>query len=312
MTAVLRWGRSAYESDADLDAERAGAEALGLRWRHAPSASRPDALGEARILVVTSGVRVDDACLAAFAGDCVITTTSGYDHIDLDAARRRRVAVARCPMARRDPVVEVAVGALLSLRHRLGDLDDAARAGEWARSRLPGLSPRGVAGATIAVIGHGVIGARVCEVLDALGARVRAVDPAGTGSRPGWALHDALAGADGLTLHCALSSTSRELIGRAELELLARGAVVVNTARGDVLDVEAAMAGVLVGDLGGLCVDVFPVEPYPRLADFAGPRVLLTPHAAGYTVGLGARVASEVSRALAAWIDTGALPHRVV
>jgi phosphoglycerate dehydrogenase-like enzyme len=289
MTAVLRWGRSAYESDADLDAERAGAEALGLRWRHAPSASRPDALGEARILVVTSGVRVDDACLAAFAGDCVITTTSGYDHIDLDAARRRRVAVARCPMARRDP-----------------------RAGEWARSRLPGLSPRGVAGATIAVIGHGVIGARVCEVLDALGARVRAVDPAGTGSRPGWALHDALAGADGLTLHCALSSTSRELIGRAELELLARGAVVVNTARGDVLDVEAAMAGVLVGDLGGLCVDVFPVEPYPRLADFAGPRVLLTPHAAGYTVGLGARVASEVSRALAAWIDTGALPHRVV
>lgn len=312
MTAVLRWGRSAYETDADLDAERAGAEALGLRWRHAPSALRPDALSEARVLVVTSGVRVDEACLAEFAGDCVITTTSGYDHIDVEEAGRRGVAVARCPMARRDPVVEVAVGALLSLRHRLGDLDEAARAGEWARARLPSLSPRGVAGAVIAVVGHGVIGARVCEVLEALGADVRAVDPAGTGDRPGWSLHDALRGADGVTLHCALSASSRALIGQAELELLARGAVVVNTARGDVLDVEAAVAGVHDGSLGGLCVDVFPVEPYPRLADLAGPRVLLTPHSAGYTVGLGARVASEVTRALAAWTDGRSLPHRVV
>ncbi len=314
MADVLRWGRSAYETASDLALERAGAEALGLTWSAAPTSAHPPGLDSARVLVVTSKVQVDRDVLRRFGGDLVLTTTSGFDHIDLVSARARGVAVARCPLARRDPVVAWCLAALVDLLREGPWLDDAARSGRWARAELPERAPRGVAGASVAIVGLGVIGCRMATVLEVLGARVLGVDPRGVPAGIERVdLEEALDRADAMTLHCSLGEGSRGLLDAAAIGRLRSGAVLVNSARGDLLDVDAAVAAVVAGRLRGLAVDVFPEEPWPRLAEGARHQgVRFGPHGAGYTQGLGARVADEVIATLRAWREGGPLPHAVL
>ncbi len=314
METVLRWGRSAYETEASLQRERMAAQTLGLAWRHVPDPSPPPEIDRADILVVTSGVRVDSDLLARFSGKLVVTTTSGHDHIDLHAAGAREIAVARLPMARRDPVVEHALAAMTSLLRGLPLLDERARRGVWARSELPSLAPIGLAGETVAILGLGVIGRRMAEVLRGLGARVVGVDPAGV--PPGVEetdLEDALARCVAVTAHCSMTSGSRDLLSADALALLSPDAVVVNTARGGILDVVSAVERVRANRLRGLAVDVFPVEPYPALARaVAVPNVLFTPHSAGYTRDLPARLTEELEETLKAWLRGAPLAHRIV
>jgi len=314
MTDVLRWGRTAYETEEALLAERRGAEALGLSWALSPGFEPPEALSEARVLVIPSKVHLDAAVLERFAGDLVVATTSGYDHVDLEACRRKGVAVVRLPQARRDAVVEHALAGMIGLLRRLPALEGRARSGRWARGELPALAPRSIHGAIIAILGLGVIGRRMAEVLATLGATVLGVDPLGVPEGvTAVPLREALERSDAVTAHCSLTPTSRGLLDRAALDRLPPHAVVVNTARGEVLDVREAVDRVAGGRLGGLCCDVFPVEPYPRLAEGAAvPGVWLTPHSAGYTADLGQRVATGVVEAVGAWVRGEALPYRLV
>lgn len=314
MTLVLRWGRSAYETDADLALERAAAEALDFAWRSRPDTTRPPDLAEADALVVTSGVRVDAAALAMFRGHLVLTTTSGFDHVDLDAARAAGVTVARCPLARRDAVVETALSGLLSLLREVPRLADLSRAGRWARAELPALAPRLLSETTVVVVGSaGVIGSVACARLQGLGARVLGVDPRGAPAGvPVLPLAEALPLADAITLHCELTPETRGLLSASNLDRLRPGAVVVNTARGALLDVPAAVERVRDGRLRGALIDVFATEPWPDLAVHAAvPGVLLLPHAAGYTADLGTRVAREVGATLEAWSRGDPLPSSV-
>lgn len=311
--SVLRWGQSAYETDQDLALERRAAEDLGLPWSAAPESPEAPDLRGVGALVVTSRVRVDAATLARFDGSLVLATTSGWDHIDVEAARARGVAVARCPLARRDAVAENTVAALTLLLHRQPALFEAARAGLWVRGDLPALDPLLVSEATVAVVGLGVIGRRVAELLAAMGARVLGTDPAGVPdgvtSVP---LEAALAEADAVTLHCASTPETRGMLSPARIAALRPGAVLANTARGRLVDVEAAVAAVRDGHLRGLYLDVFPEEPWPDLAEAAAvPGVWLAPHAAGYARGLGERVAAEVAAALTAWVEGRPVPHTV-
>ncbi len=313
MADVLRWGRSAYETDADLAGEARAAAACGLTWALAADRSRPPPLDGVRALVVNSRVRVTSEVLEGFRGDLVLTTTSGVEHIDLHAAWARELQVARCPMARRDAVVGQTAAWLIALLRRLGELEAASAAGTWARGGLPALMPRDVVGARVAVVGWGVIGARVGEVLGGLGADVRIVDPFASVPGRRWALEEALSDVDAVTLHSQLTRSGSALLSADRLRLLPPDAVVVNTARGGALDVDAAVAAVASGRLGGLASDVFPVEPWPRLSALAGdPRVRFSPHSAGYTRGLGNRVAHEVGQALRALVSRQPIPHAVL
>jgi D-3-phosphoglycerate dehydrogenase len=299
---VLRWGRSAYETDADLELEASGLHQLGCRvgWSVDPA---PD-LTDVQILVVTSKVRVDAALLRSSSLELVITTTSGHEHIDLDAARALGIPVARCPEARRDAVVDTSVGMALSLLRDLPGLQSAAEAGVWARSELPARAPRQVRDQTVGVVGHGVIGQRAAQVWRALGATVLVHDPRFDSSVP---LADLLARSSVVTLHCSLTPSSTWLLDRAELLALQPGTVVINTARGRSLRVSALAD---MTHLGGVGLDVFPVEPWPGLAELAQlANVLVTPHAAGFHPGLGRVVAREVTQTVAAWLAGDPLPH---
>ena len=311
MTSLRRWGQSAYETDADMAEERALCEQLGLAWSLQPDVTRPPG-GGANILVVTSKVKVTSQILDSVQPDLVCTTTSGFEHIDVTAATARAVSVTRCPMARRDAVVEHTVASLVRLLRRFPDQEAPAADGRWARSDLPALAPRGLRGARIVVVGVGVIGARVAEVLSLLGAEVVGVDPAGVPAGIGagdWPA--AVVDADAVSLHASATPSALGLLDRGALKALPHGCVVINTARGDLMDPVAAAELVRQGHLGGLACDVFPQEPWPELARFAAPNILLTPHSSGFTHDLGSRVAEDVHRVVRAYMTGEPLPWRV-
>lgn len=313
MPVVLRWGQSAYETDADLAMEQAGAEAMGLTFRRAPDARAVPVLEGVDALVVTSKCRVTAEVFDRFGGRLVLTTTSGYDHIDLAAARARGVEVGRCPLARRDPVVEHALASLLALSRQLPALHARARSGTWVRAELPALAPRALQDRPVLIVGLGVIGRTLARRLAALDVEVWGHDPAGVpeGVRA-VDLDEALPQVGAVSLHCHLSEASLGLFDAGRIARMAPDAVLVNTARGDVCDPVAAVDAVRARRLRGFACDVFPDEPWPGLeAAAAVPGVQLTPHASGYTVGLGRRVAEGVVEGLEAWAAGRAQPYRV-
>lgn len=305
MTRVLRWGRSAYETPEDLIAEGAALEALGCEVVRHEGDDPP--LDGVQVLVVTSKQRVGAAELATAGLRLVITTTSGHDHVDLVAAEAAGVAIARCPLARRDAVVDTSLAMGLSLLRDLPALHDRARAGVWARSELPGRSMGLVRGLDVGIIGYGVIGRRATEAWRNLGARVRWHDPAVNGSLP---LADLFELSRVVTLHCALTSSSERILDAAACAAMPPGTLVINTARGGCVDVAALAAA---DHLGGVALDVFPQEPWPDLAVLAArPRTILTPHAAGYHPGLGAAISQEVEGTVRAWTEQSPLLNRLV
>ncbi len=293
---LLRWGTAEYERG-PLTGLPEGVDVVTAAGSEAP-------LEEADVLVVPSKARVDAAVVRRL-GRCrlVITTTSGHDHLDLAALAEAGIVASRLPLARRDAVVETALGMILALTRRFGPMQAAAREGRWDRARLAEYGATGLG--TVAVVGVGVIGSRMCTVLDALGATVLRVDPRLPDGVP---LAEALARADVVTLHCSLNPGNVGLIGPAALDALRPGAVLVNTARGRLVDVEAAMAAVRSGHLAGLGLDVFPAEP-AELAGWAAPNILLTPHAAGWHPRLGEALAAGVAAAVRAVMAGEPVPY---
>ncbi|MBT3218010.1 MAG: hypothetical protein HN348_02885 [Proteobacteria bacterium] len=323
MKHVVHWGASAYTTAAELELEQQMVSDLGLGWSEwRDKNSFPPDLARADVLVVSSSVRVDDEVLDSFGGSLILTTTNGYDHLDLARCRVRGIQVARMPLARRDAVVEHSLGMMIALMRRFPSLQRAAEEGQWVRGLLPELNPCGLGGARVAVLGLGVIGRRMAEVLHCFGAEVLGVDVA-LGSRSYVeevgrhvslvSLEIALQQADVVTAHCSLTPSSREILSAEKLAILRQGAIVINTARGSVLDVQTALAMVESGHLAGLAVDVFPVEPYPQLAEGAAvPGVFFSPHSSGYTTNLGANLIEDTKIALSAWLRGDAVPWSLI
>ncbi len=224
---------------------------------------------------------------------------TGVDNIPLAAARAAGVVVANTPGANAGAVAEQAALLLLAL---LRDLD-GQRAG-----RVQGLG--GAEGRRLVIAGYGASGRRLARVMAALGMAVTVV------ARPGSAaeaaalaeglavapLAEALAGADALSLHLPLTEATRGLIEAAELAAMAPGAVVVNCARGGLVDEAALVAALEAGHLGGAGLDATEVEPLPAGHPLRSTaRVILTPHAAGLSQGAFRRVGEEAARNLIDW-----------
>ncbi len=301
---VSRWGWSSYETPEALSQE---ATVLASVAEVCPPRT------DAEILTVNSGTAVDAALLdRAPSARLVLTTTSGFDHLDLRALAARGIQAGRCPLARRDAVVESALALLIEGIRSHGALRTAARAGRWARADLPHLRMRLLGGATVGVVGLGVIGRRMVEVLRVLGATVVGADPAGVPDGIEPCSFEAMATTcDAVTLHCRLEATSARLVSSTWLDR-ARGMVLVNTARGDVVDVPAAVGRVEAGTLQFLGLDVFPSEPWGALERSTHGNIVYLPHAAGFHDGLTTAVTTELHAAVSAFVKGEPLPHRVV
>lgn len=300
-----RWGRSAYERDVDLQAEQ---EAL------AQLVQPVGFCHDAEVVAVNSKTQVNDALLEKMPSvQLLVTTTSGYDHLDLAALKRRNVLAARLPNVRRDAVVESALGMMLDFVRRHDVLRHDAGRGQWSRSALPSLGLKTLRGGCVGVIGCGVIGRRMTDVLKMLGADVVGVDPAGlpAGVRE-QSIDDMVQQCDVVTLHCHLTPETRNIIDADRLRRAQPNLIIINTARGELLDVEAAVGAIRQGRLGGLGVDVFPREPWPAMSQQAwGKRILFTPHASGFHDGLSDGIARDLHHVVTAYLAEKPLPWQI-
>ena len=232
--------------------------------------------------VLTIGTPVGEELFVSLpALRVVATATAGFDHIDIEAAEARGVAVVSVPDYCTQEVADHALALLLALLRGVVALDRDVRRGGWNPRAAGPL--RTLAELRVGIVGLGRIGGAVATRLLALGAEVWANDllPAARDGVRFVELDELLAECDAVTLHVPLTPETRGLIGRAELASMKRDALLVNTSRGAVVDVGAVLGALRAGQLGGAALDVLPQEP-PPLAPLA-LNLVLTPHAAYYS-----------------------------
>jgi phosphoglycerate dehydrogenase-like enzyme len=250
--------------------------------------------------------------------------TIGVDDVDLAAATALGVLVTHCPTeANWGGVAEGTLALLLTLLKRIRERDRLVKAGGWREPPLYGtyLGTRsdGYRGLTIGIVGLGRAGSRVAELLAPWRVRLIAADPyvdPDKFARLGVArvdLETLLREADVVTLHCNLTPETRGLISRRRLALMKRTAVLINTARGSVVDADALGDALAGGALAGAALDVLPEEPPPRGSRLLGlgDRVILSPHMVAANQGgtLGAAIPWATEAVLTAL--RGELPDNV-
>ena len=248
-------------------------DALGdCRWRDYP-VTRPEEVvahaHDAEVLL-SNKIRVSAEHMAALPRlRLVAATATGVDHIDLEAARARGLAVANVRGYAVNTVPEHVFALMLALRRSLFGYREDVRAGRWSKSDIYCLLTRplrDLAGGTLGIVGGGSLGSAVARLGVAFGMRVLQAERRGaTTTRPGHTPFDqVLAESDALTLHIPLTPETRHLIGAPEFARMKPGAILINTARGALVDTQALLVALQSGRLAGAGIDVLEVEPPPR------------------------------------------------
>ena len=261
-------------------------------------------------LIVRNRTQVTADLLAAAPGLRVIGRLGvGLDNIDLEACAARHIPVCPATGANDASVAEYVIGSILHLVRRVFAATPTVLEGRWLRERFFGEE---VAGRTLGLVGFGSIGRLVAKKARALDLEVGAYDPHLDADDPAWravlrvsALSDLLAMADIVSLHLPLLPATRNLIDAEAIALMKPGAILINAARGGIVDEEALATALRSGRLRGAALDVLATEPPTRasVARFKGiDNLILTPHVAGPTVQSDRRVsgmtAANVRRVL--------------
>lgn len=271
--------------DADLAAlQQPGCE-LQLFPYSAP-ADIVDRLQHADIAIVNK-CRLDAAVLAQLPRlKAIMVAATGMDNIDLTAAATQGIQVFNVKDYAGTAVPQHVFALLLALSNQLCQYQQAVQRGDWSRSQnfcLLDYPMFELAGKTMAIVGYGSLGQATAELAKAFGMRVLIAErPDVTEVRPGRiAFNNALALADVLSLHCPLTPATQHLINRERLAQLKAGAVLINTARGGLIETEALIAALKSGQLLAAALDVLETEPPPAehpLLQCRLPNLLLTPH----------------------------------
>lgn len=270
-------------------------------------------LGEAHILGIRSRTRLTAELIASAPRlFCVGCFCIGTNQVDLGAAKRAGIPVFNAPYSNTRSVAELALGEIIMLMRRVPEKSALAHRGVWRKSDE---GAHEVRGKTLGIVGYGHIGSQLSVLAEAVGMRVRyydIVEKLSLGNAaPAAPLDELLGLADVVSLHVPATAETRGMIGASELARMRQGAMLVNAARGEVVDVEALAAAIRGGHIGGAAVDVFPVEPSGGAEPFASPlqglsNVILTPHVGGATEEAQASIGAEVADKLARYSDSGA------
>jgi glyoxylate reductase len=289
-------------------------------WEGADAVPREVLLEEATRcegLIVTLVDRVDAELLEMAPGLRVVSTCSvGVDHIDVAAASARGIRVGYTPGVLTDATADLTFALLLAAARRIAEADRFVRAGAWTKAWEPALLlGRELAGATLGIVGLGAIGQAVARRARGFGMRVVGWTRSGRGA-PGVesvaSLGALLARSDFVSVHVARAPETLGLIGAAEIARMKRGALLVNTARGGIVDEAAVCAALASGQLGGAGLDVFAREPLPPDSPLlAAPNLVLAPHIGSATRETRARMAELCVRNLVAGLRGEPLPRCV-
>jgi len=235
----------------------------------------------------------------------------GTNQIDLNAARLRGIPVFNAPFSNTRSVAELTIAEIVMLFRRVFPRSTAAHQGGWEKSAA---GSREVRGKTLGIIGYGNIGSQLAVLAEAMGLRViyhDHTDKLRHGNvTPAASLDALLAESDIVTLHVPETPETNGMIGSAEIARMKQGAFLINNSRGTVVDLDALASAVRGGHIGGVAIDVFPVEPSSNADRFTSPlqgldNVILTPHVGGSTEEAQERIGEEVTRKLIEYSDVG-------
>lgn len=286
----------------DLDLTRL--ERIVPQWRSYDSTAPGQTLERidgAEIVVVQKTVLDESVLTNANALKLICVAATGTNNVDLKTAARRKIPVCNVRGYAAGAVPQHVFVLALALVTRLIDYDAAVRAGRWPTSQLfcfLDYPIRELSGMTLGIIGFGNLGRTVARIGEAFGMKVLVAQRPGGDPSPGrLALPQLLAQSDIVTLHCPLTEHTRGLIGANELALMKRDAILINAARGGLVD-EAALADALrKGVIGGAGVDVLSAEPPTAgnpLLDKDIPNLIVTPHVAWGSREARQRIIDEV------------------
>lgn len=263
------------------------------------------ALADCRALIVRNRTQVRGVLLEAAPRLKVVGRLGvGLDNIDLEGCKARGIAVRPATGANDLAVAEYVITAALMLLRRAWFASDRVAAGTWPRLDLIGQE---LAGKRLGLVGFGAIARLTAAKGAALGMRIAAFDPFVPEGDPAWqgvercTLEALLTSSDVLSLHTPLTPQTRRMIDGPALGKMQPGAIVINAARGGVLDEAALAAALTAGRLGGAALDVFETEPVSKVSGalFHGvPNLILTPHIAGVTEESNVRVSSVTAKAV--------------
>jgi glyoxylate reductase len=294
----------------EVVAPRAGERVLGAERLYSE-------LATADALLPLLTVRIDEALLARAPRLRIVANYAvGVDNVDVQAATRRRVVVTNTPGVLTAATADVTMALLLACARRLREAAALIADGGWhgfEPDRLLGLD---LEGATLGLVGLGRIGQAVATRARAFGMRLRYSAPSESAAARELGAErrtlDELVGeSDVVSLHCPLGPSTRHLIGARELGLMQPQAILINTARGPIIDEAALIAALERGHLGGVGLDVFENEPSVPEALKACPRAVVLPHIGSAARRTRARMAETAAQSIADLL-AGRRPAHVV
>jgi D-3-phosphoglycerate dehydrogenase len=235
----------------------------------------------------------------------------GVNQVDLKAATKNGVVVFNAPYSNTRSVAELVIGLSIMLIRRIPDKNKAAHEGTWMKDAKNSFELRGK---TLGIIGYGNIGSQVSVLAEAMGMKVIFYDvetklPLGN-AEDAKSLKELLNRSDIVTLHVPETSQTKNLISKPILKQFKKGAILINYARGEVVDLDALRKAILEGAISGAAVDVFPVEPEKNGDQFQTPlqdlpNVILTPHIGGSTEEAQENIGEDVSGKLFNYLEKG-------
>ena len=282
-------------------------EALGdeVEIRHVDGTDRPallEAVADADALLVRSATKVDAEVLAATSKLKVVARAGvGLDNVEVPAATERGVMVVNAPTSNIVSAAEHAVALLLAVARNVAAADASLRAGEWKRSSFSGVE---LNGKTVGVVGLGKIGQLFAQRVAAFGTKLIAYDPYVSHARAAQlgielvSLEELLQRADAISIHLPKTAETLGLIGTEELKKAKKGMLIVNAARGGLIDEEALADALRSGHIGGAGIDVYKTEPTTSSPLFELENVVATPHLGASTAEAQDRAGTDVAHSV--------------
>jgi D-3-phosphoglycerate dehydrogenase / 2-oxoglutarate reductase len=272
---------------------------------HVDGTDRPalfEALAGAEALLVRSATRVDAEALGHARQLKVVARAGvGLDNVDVPAATKRGVMVVNAPTSNIVSAAEHAVALLLAVARRIPAADTSLRSGQWKRSSFGGVE---LFGKTIGVVGLGKISQLVAQRLAAFGTELIAYDPYVAPARAAQLgielvdLDELLSRADAISIHLPKTPETLGLIGADQLAKTKPGVLIINAARGGLVDEQALADAVRSGQVGGAGIDVFATEPCTASPLFELPQIVVTPHLGASTAEAQDRAGTDVARSV--------------
>lgn len=297
---------------ADADASLAATRLPIERLENTANEAIAERLAVASVLGIRSRTQINESMLDSAPNLCAIGCFCiGTNQVDLRAAAKRGIPVFNAPFSNTRSVAELTLAEIIMLTRRIPQRNADMHAGRWHKSAT---GAREVRGRTLGIVGYGHIGSQLSILAESLGMQVIFHDivpklPLGT-ARAMPSLNALLAESDIVSLHVPATPLTNLMFGAEQIAHMKPGAIVINNARGNVVDLDALHAAISDERIGGAAIDVFPEEPDSREAGFqsalAGlPNVLLTPHIGGNTLEAQASIAGEVGNKIAHFLAEG-------